>query len=100
LTGKGQDSFFFVAETPNPYMVEKFPSACNTLTFCANMVFSKQALKNIKEAIELHVHTLAEDGLPSASYHSQPLRDSAGTLRTIIRQAGLSLDRFVEILKK
>ena len=24
----------------------------------------KQALKNIKEAIELHVHTLAEDGLP------------------------------------
>lgn len=24
----------------------------------------KQALKNIKEALELHVHTLAEDGLP------------------------------------
>lgn len=24
----------------------------------------KQALKNIKEAIELHVHTLAEDGIP------------------------------------
>lgn len=24
----------------------------------------KQALKNIKEAIELHVHTLVEDGLP------------------------------------
>jgi predicted RNase H-like HicB family nuclease len=24
----------------------------------------KQALKNIKEAIELHVHALAEDGLP------------------------------------
>ena len=24
----------------------------------------KQALKNIKEAIELHVRTLAEDGLP------------------------------------
>jgi predicted RNase H-like HicB family nuclease len=24
----------------------------------------KQAIKNIKEAIELHVHSLAEDGLP------------------------------------
>lgn len=24
----------------------------------------KQALKNIAEAIELHVHTLAEDGIP------------------------------------
>jgi predicted RNase H-like HicB family nuclease len=24
----------------------------------------KQALKNIKEAIELHVHSLAEDGIP------------------------------------
>jgi predicted RNase H-like HicB family nuclease len=24
----------------------------------------KQALKNIKEAIELHIHTLAEDGIP------------------------------------
>jgi predicted RNase H-like HicB family nuclease len=24
----------------------------------------RQALQNIKEAIELHVHTLAEDGLP------------------------------------
>jgi predicted RNase H-like HicB family nuclease len=24
----------------------------------------KSALKNIKEAIELHVHTLAEDGIP------------------------------------
>jgi predicted RNase H-like HicB family nuclease len=25
---------------------------------------AKQALHNIKEAIELHVHTLVEDGLP------------------------------------
>jgi predicted RNase H-like HicB family nuclease len=24
----------------------------------------KQALQNIREAIELHIHTLAEDGLP------------------------------------
>jgi predicted RNase H-like HicB family nuclease len=24
----------------------------------------RQALKNIREAIELHVHTLAEDGIP------------------------------------
>jgi predicted RNase H-like HicB family nuclease len=28
------------------------------------VVFLKEKMKNIKEAIELHIRTLAEDGLP------------------------------------
>jgi predicted RNase H-like HicB family nuclease len=31
----------------------------------------KQALQNIKEAIELHVHALAEDGLPLSGKKDQ-----------------------------
>jgi predicted RNase H-like HicB family nuclease len=42
-----------------------FVATVPTLPGCVSQgKTEKQALKNIKEAVALHVHTLAEDGLP------------------------------------
>lgn len=42
----------------------------------------KEAIQNIKEAISCYINALKEDGLP------------------IIRQSGLSVDQFLELMRK
>jgi predicted RNase H-like HicB family nuclease len=42
-----------------------FTATCPSLPGCISQGKSeKQAIKNMKEAIELHIETLSEDGLP------------------------------------
>ena len=42
-----------------------FTATCPSLPGCISQGKSeKQAIKNMKEAIELHIKTLSEDGLP------------------------------------
>lgn len=48
---KDEDGFFIVTVPSLPGCISQGKT-------------EKQALKNIKEAIGLHVHTLAEDGIP------------------------------------
>ncbi len=52
----------------------------------------EEALINIKEAIEGYIAALKDDGIPD---HKEIDR---GTVRAIIRQAGLSVAEFVKLL--
>ena len=92
---------------------------CPTLPGCISQGKTRQeAIQNIREAINAHIATLKEDGLPVPDERFELLsvvvrRDEPfaqvvvpdhdvldrGTLRAIIRQTDLSVNEFVNLLK-
>ena len=84
---KGEDGFW-VAETPS-------------LPGCISQGETKeQALINIREAIQAYIESLEQDGLPVPEEKFETLSQGAGsrTLRSILRQSGLSVDEFLKFL--
>lgn len=68
---------------------------CPSLPGCISQGQTRdEAIHNIKEAIEGYIAALDADGLPAPDHKEL----DRGTLRAIIRQAGLSVDEFLNRL--
>jgi len=77
-----------------------YVAECPSLPGCISQGTTRQeAIANIKEAIELYIEVLQAEGqpIPDEKYEAFLVADR-GTLRAIIRQSGLSVDEFIELL--
>jgi predicted RNase H-like HicB family nuclease len=76
---------------------------CPSLPGCISQGENREeAVRNIREAIDLYIEALANDNLPipqdrfeALLYHKQLDR---GTLRSILRQADVSVEEFISVL--
>ena len=72
---------------------------CPSLPGCISQGETKEeAIANIREAIQGYIAALEEDHLPVPVVVPDHKELDRGTLRAIVRHAGLSVDEFVKLL--
>ena len=78
-----------------------YTAFCSTLGVADDGDTIEEALRNVKGAIQAYVNSLVEDKkiVPiDQPQHNHPVK--TGTLRAILRQADITTDEFLKLLKK